>query len=126
MARSSLDNHLDLLEAQFKEVGISLIQGSPESLQSHGSKLQQLAVGLIQMVDEVGRAQLDSPDRTKRIKALATGLAVLRENLLRRSSYVDGALELVVPTTGQKPTYAGSGAYGGPVHQSGAFRVFRA
>lgn len=126
MSHSSLDTHLDLLEAQVRELGASLIGADPTAVQAGGAALQRLAVELVHMVDGMGRGPLESPRRAHRIKALASGIATLRENLLRQMAYVDRALEIVVPVTRDKATYAGGGAYGKPVRQSGAFSVLAA
>ncbi len=125
MSVITLDNQLDLLELQFKEVASALVDGNPDAVQSAGARLQQLAVGLVQMADEVGRNRLAAPLRTQRIKALAKGLPALRENLLRRAAYVDRALEIVVPTAPQS-TYVGRNTYGSAVRQSGTFNVLSA
>ncbi len=126
MSHKSLDSQLDLLEAHFKDVAASLIDGSPATVQANAEALQRLAVELIQMADNVGRVQLASPHRMRRIKALAGGIATLRESLLRQLAYFDRALEVVVPATREKATYAGSAAYGAPGRQSGAFKVLAA
>lgn len=126
MPDSSLDIQLGRLETHFKEVEACLIDGNATAMQAAGAKLQLLAVEFIQIADAVGRAQLGSPSRMRRIKALAGGIASLRENLLRQLAYVDHALEIVVPATRKKATYAGSATYGSPVRQSGAFTVLSA
>lgn len=121
MQYSQIDVRLDALELQLKKMGEALVSGGPTLVGSVGATFQQLAVEFIQVVDEVGRTQLASHDRVQKIKALANGLAGLRESLLRRSAYVDRALEILVPATQQKTTYAGSGTYGKTVRNSGAF-----
>ena len=127
MTRSSLDNQLDILEAQFRDVGASLMAGNPELLESTGARFQQMAVELKQIADGMGRMQLKSTTRTQRIRALVSGMGVLRENLLRQSAYVDRALGVLVPSTGHKATYAGGGgAFNRQVRQSGAFTVLSA
>jgi hypothetical protein len=126
MSNFSLDIQLDALESQFKAVEDSLLTGIPAAVQSNGATLQRLAVEFIQMTEQVGRAQLDSPIRIRRVKELARGIATVRESLLRQLAYVDRALEIVVPATREKATYAGVGAYGNPVRQSGAFTVLSA
>jgi len=126
MSHSSFDHQLDLLEFQLQELGASLIDGNPALLQAASTKLQQLAVDLIQMADEFGLPQLRAPGLARRIRALSSGLASVRENLLRQSAYVDHALALVVPATQQKSTYAGARTYGSPIRQSGAFSVLAA
>ena len=126
MLHISLDDQLDLLEERFEALAGTLIDGNPDWVQSASASLQLLAVELVQMLDANGRAQLRVPGRSHRIRALASGLATVRENLFRQSAYVDRALELIVPATQQKSTYSGNRAYGGPVRQSGAFKVLSA
>ncbi len=126
MPSFNLDTQLDLLESQFSALAASLMDGRPEAFLAGGAGLQRLAVELSQMVNGMGHAELKSSRRTQRVKALAGGIANLRENLLRHMAYVDRALEIVVPATRDKTTYAGSGAYGQPVRQSGAFSVLAA
>jgi hypothetical protein len=126
MSNFSLDIQLDALESQFKAVADSLLTGSPAAVQFSGATLQRLAIEFIQMSEQVGRGQLDSPSHIRRVKELARGIASVRESLLRRLAYVDRALEIVVPATRERATYAGIGAYGNPVRQSGAFTVLSA
>jgi len=126
MSHVSLDSQLDLLESHFEALAAHLIDGSPLTLQTHSATLQRLAVELIQMVDLVGRAHFESADRIRRVKALANGVARLRENLLRQLAYVGRALEVVVPATREKATYSGGATYGQAARQSGAFKVLAA
>lgn len=126
MQSSKLDYQLDLLESQFKALSDSLMDGRPEAVVFDGAGLQRLAVEMAQMVNTLGHAEFKTPRRMRRIQILASGMANLRESLLRRMAYVDRALEIVVPASRDKATYAGSGAYGQPVRQSGAFSVLAA
>lgn len=125
-ADAQLDSQLDLLESHFQALAASLTDGRPDAFASGGAVLQRLAVDLAQMAKGMAPAALAQPRRMQRIKALAGGIANLRENLMRQMAYVDRALEIVVPATREKATYAGSGAYGQPVRQSGAFSVLAA
>jgi len=126
MSISHLDIQLDFLESQCRDAQAGLLDKSPMAVQSSVAALQRLAVEFIQIVDEVGLVQCGSPSRIQRIRALSSGVATLRENLLRRLAYVERGLEIVVPATREKATYAGAGAYGRPVRQSGAFSVLSA
>lgn len=127
MNTPSLDDQLDLLEVQIKDAGAGLMEGNPQLLQSTATKLLQLVVEFMHLADAVGRTQLKSANRTRRIRAIASSMAVLRENLLRQSAYVDRALGLLVPTVKEKATYAvGGGAFNRQVRQSGAFTVLSA
>jgi len=127
MSFISLEKQLDLLEQQFNEVSSALIDGDPILVQSSSTALQQLAVDFLQVADELGRTSLAPVHLASRLKALATGLPSLHANLMRRSFYVDRALQLVVPAT-QTATYSSTstGPYGGGVRQSGQFKVMSA
>ena len=127
MSKSSLDLQLDMLEAQFSKVKQSLLSGSPATLQAASATLQRLAVEFIQFADAVGRAQLATPARIRRIKALSEGLGTLRECQLRQVAYVERALAIVLPGAREKPTYPGAtGAYGNAARRSGTFSGFAA
>ena len=104
----------------------SLLGDSPEQIESTSTQFQLLVIELVQTLDAAARRQLSSPSRARKVKHLAMSLAMVRENLLRQSAYVDRALELVVPASRPKSTYAGNQTYGSPVRQSGAFTVLSA
>lgn len=125
MLTSSFDSHISLLEAQFREISAAL--SDSESLAmvlSSSTALQQLTVELVQMADAIGRDQLRSPNHLRRMSALASGMVALRENLARHSAYVERALEVLVPASRQKSTYADSGMYAASIRQSGKFTAF--
>lgn len=125
MTHSFLDTQLDLIEQQFNEMGAVWGDANPHQAQLSIDALQKLTVDLMQMVDEEGRSSLLSNSRMQRIQALAKTLQPLREGLLRRSAYVERALEIVMPAS-QKATYAGGAKYGGAIRQSGEFKVLSA
>ena len=126
MQSYKLDSQLDLLESQFNALADSLMDGRPDAVVSGGAGLLRLAVEMAQMANTLGHAEFKTPRRMRRIQVLASGMANLRESLLRHMAYVDRALEIVVPASRDKATYAGSGVYGQPVRQSGAFSVLAA
>ena len=126
MSHVSFSHQLDMLESQLNELGASLVGGKPDQLHIASTKIQQLAVDLIQMADAVGRAQLRTPVFLRRVRALSNGLTTVRESLLRQSAYVDHALALLVSEARQKAIYPGARTYGGTVRRSGAFSVLSA
>lgn len=126
MSHSVVDAHLDRLESEFKTLSACLIDSQPEALVAASATLQRLAVELAKMAAGTSQMRLKSSSDVSRIKALAAGIASVRENLLRQVAYVGRALEIVVPATRDKSTYAGGGVYGQPVQQSGAFSVLSA
>jgi hypothetical protein len=123
MSFTSLEHQLNLIERQFNEVSRSLIDGDPVNVETSSGALQQLAVDFVQMVDESGQSILNTPQLALRIKAISEGMPVLRESLIRRSAFVDRALQLVVPATQQTTYAASSGPYGGGFKQSGQMKV---
>ena len=126
MSHLTFDDQLDLLESQLHELTGSLIDDNPALLQAASTKFQQLAVELRQMAKEAPRTKLGSSNGFRRISALANGMATFRENLLRRSAYIDCALGLLIPVAGDRSTYAGSRVYGSPARGSGSFATLTA
>ncbi len=126
MTNISLDDQIDLLQERVNLLAAAVVEGSPDSLQSVSGNLQLLAVELVGVLDAVGRSQLNFSGRASRMRALAAGLASVREGLFRQSAFVDRALALIVPAMQPKTTYPGSNAYGAPARQSGAFSVLSA
>lgn len=126
MTTATLDSQLDRIEQQFNELSVSLVEGDPRGAEVASEALQQLAVEFLQMVEEAGRASLQSDARAARIKTLASVFPLLRANVLRRSAFVDRALETLIPNVPQA-TYAGHAkTYGASTRQSGAFKVLSA
>jgi hypothetical protein len=66
-----------------------------------------------------------SPAISAKIGQLAQRMIALRENLLRRSAYVDRALKVVLPAVAES-TYHPTGPYGAGPRSSGAMTVVSA
>ena len=126
MEHLSLHDHIDRLEERVNLLATTVVDGSPNLLQSVSGDLQSLAVELKHLLEANVRNPLEASGLATRVRLLAAVLATVREGLLRQSAYVDRALELIVPHMQQKSTYPGSKAYGAPVRQSGAFSVLSA
>lgn len=126
MTTATLDSQLDRIEQQFNELSALLLDGDPQGVEVASEALQQLAVEFLQMVEEAGRGSLKSNARAARIKTLASVFPLLRGNVLRRSAFVDRALETIIPNAPES-AYAGSAKkYGASMRQSGAFKVLSA
>jgi hypothetical protein len=127
MSGSSLAQQLGLLEDQFSAVSSALVGADPSEVRSSSAKLQQLAVELLQILGGCGRDSLHEPQLAHRLHALAQSMPLVRENLARRSAYVERALALLVPQALAQATYAdNSGPYGGGARTSGQFKAFSA
>lgn len=125
MTTSLIDTQLDSIEQQLNELSALLLGGAPHQMQVASGALQQLAVNLMQIANEEGRASLHDSSHIRRIKAITNAMQPLREGVLRHSAYVDRALEIMLPSA-QQATYANGAKYGGAMRQSGAFKVLSA
>lgn len=124
---TALERQLGLIEAQFNAVSSALMAANPDDVHASSAQLQQLAVEFLQMVDEYGKNSLRAPHLALRLQALAQGMPMVRENLLRRNAYVERALALLVPQAQAQATYADSNSpYGIGLRPSGQFKSFAA
>ena len=122
----SLRSHRDLVERQFNEVAAILASDHTESMASASTALQALAVELVQLIGPVERLRSAPAVEVERIRALSSGLSLLRDNLSRRTAYVNQALQIVVPTAA-KSTYSGANSpFSAVIQQSGQFKVLAA
>lgn len=118
-------DQLDLVGQQLNEVSVLLLEGSPTQLECSAARLQQIATNLKELVDGVGRHQVQSTLFVSRLGELSSRFSNVREGLFRRMAHVDRALQIVVPTPAVS-TYVTKGVYGNARRQSGAFNVFSA
>ena len=126
MSQSTFDNQLNLLESELQALTASLIEGDAVLLQNASTNFQNLTVELLHMVKESRRVSSGVVADARRMAALANGMASFRDNLLRRSAYVDTALGMLIPESKDKATYSGSRVYGSPAKRSGSFHAFSA
>lgn len=126
MKHLSLADQMDLVEQQFNEASGVLVDGDPEQIERASATLQRLAIELVQIMGSAPRGGGPVAPMRERLQALSDGVAVLRTIMLRRTAYVEQALQVVVPTV-PDATYANSrGTYGPVLRQSGAFKVLAA
>lgn len=118
-------NQLDLVEQQLDEVSVLLLAGETSTLERSSARLQQLATHLKQLVDGVGKQQVQSPLFVGRLHELSNRFSNVRKGLFRRMAHVERALQIVVPTA-VSSTYVTKGVYGNARRQSGAFKVLSA
>jgi hypothetical protein len=126
MSQPSLLNILDLVELQFNEVSVVLMDENPEQLALACAAMQRLSVDFMQMLVQRGRG-VDLPSSvTLRLQTLAQGIVVLRANLLRCAALVEQSLKVVVPTVADATYGQASSPYGAIARQTGAFKVLAA
>jgi hypothetical protein len=132
MSNISLEQILDLVERQFNEVAVALVDGNPDRVQTSSVVLQKLVVQLIQAADATGRATLKQQHLLQRVKALADRAPQLRNAVHRRALTVDRALNILMPAAARS-TYANDkglggagGTYGSGPRQVGIVRYLAA
>ena len=124
--KHSLENHLDLVEQKFNEVAVVLASGDTQALAQASTALQALAVEMAELFTPLPRLRAAPAAQLLRIRALADGMVVLRDNLARRAAYVNQALKVVVPTPAKSTYGHSSSPFGGVIQQSGQFKVLAA
>lgn len=130
MTSTNLSSCLDRVEQQFHAVAAHVAAGDTSTLAAASQALQTLCVEMLELIGPPERLRHAPPAHVARIRALAHGLQQVRENLARRSAYVNQALGIVMPAP-TPSTYGAihgqSGrAFGGVAAQSGQFKVLAA
>jgi hypothetical protein len=120
---------LDLVESQFHQVAVFLATGDAPHLQAAAAMLQVLSVELQRLLPPQNQNQPTSAQHAalrQRVRAIAQGLHMLRDNLSRQAAMNLQALTVVVPTAAKSTYSGGTSVYGGVAWQSGAFQVLAA
>ena len=121
-----IEQVLTKVENHFLDVSAALVSGEPDALLSASAALKQATLDCAQLMQRLTPADLKNTTLKLRLKAIADGLAVRRESLIRRTVLVERALNAVVPAT-QNATYAkAAGPYGTAGKQSGSFKYLAA
>ena len=124
MQNVSMGSQLNLVEEQLNEAMRCLNDGDGQALVEASASLQATAMVLMQLMHTHRRTN-SAQQFGVQIGQLAKRLITLRENLVRRSAYVDRALKVVLPTT-DVSTYQSRGPYGSGLRSSGNMNVFSA
>jgi hypothetical protein len=117
---------LDLVEQKFNEVASFLVSGDAVSMEVATLALRDLALELSRLLPIAARTARTGKVYRLRLKKLAGGVQILRENLSRRAAFVDQAVRVLVPTSAPATYSSGGSVYGTAIHQSGAFKVLAA
>ena len=124
MLSGQLEAALKRIEKQFQDLSVALVNGEPVALESASVAMRQASIDFSAFVQGLSRAERKDPQLAIRLKALADGLSVRREALIRRTALVDRELNTILPGP-QEATYAKSGSgYGGTAQSLGRFKRF--
>ena len=121
MQNISLETQLALAEQQLDAAVYCLNEGNTQALIEASEGLQATAVSLRQLM-YAARTVAPADDYAAKIGDLARRLISLRENLVRRSAYVERALKVVMPAV-ERTTYQTQGPYGSTVRSAGAMNI---
>ncbi len=123
--QDAVKNQLDLVEQQFHQVAAFLASGDAPQLETATAALQSLSVQLAKLLQTPTTPAAQKVLR-QRVKALAQGLQMLRDNTYRRAAFTEQALAIVVPAPPKSTYSGGSSVYGSVARQSGQFKVLAA
>jgi hypothetical protein len=121
MHKNSIEIQLALAEQQLDAAVHCLNEGHGQALMEASEGLQTTAVGLVQLM-HTARSGPNASHYGVKIGELAQRLISLRENLIRRSAYVERALKVVMPAV-EKTTYQTRGPYGSTLRSAGAINT---
>ena len=121
-----LESALRQIEHRSRAVCAKLITGEPQALADAASALQQIAVEFFQVAPSLTMSATASAALKARLQRIAAGMAMQRENLIRRQVVVQRALDAILPAA-QGAAYAKTASpYSSVGKQTGAFKVLTA
>ncbi|OYU43191.1 MAG: hypothetical protein CFE44_19755 [Burkholderiales bacterium PBB4] len=124
MQNVSIETQLDIVETKLNDAMSCLTEGDAQALMDASASLQATAMTLVQLM-HTHRKSASPKQYGMQIGQLAQKLIELRENLVRRSAYVDRALQVVLPTA-DLPSYQSRSPYGAAMRSSGNLRAISA
>jgi hypothetical protein len=117
---------LDLVEQQFSQVAVFLAGGDATGLQVASAELQRLSVELSRQLQAPHVNPAIRKSARQRVKEMALGLQILRDNLSRQSAVNQMALNVVVPAPARSTYSGGSSVYGSVARQGGVQKFLSA
>lgn len=126
MLPSEIEKPLANIEAQCGVVLAAVENGDPDALEIASRTMRQTAVDFSNLMEKADGDALVSKELRLRVKKISDHMTIQRENILRRTVYVERALHAIVPATRAATYVSASGTYGGAAKQTGAFRVLSA
>jgi hypothetical protein len=126
MSPVHLEELILAIEQHAGTVASALVSGEPQALLAASATLQQAAIDLSALMQQLSPVERKSKDLKVRLKKIAKGMALQRESLIRRTALVEMALNAVIPAA-QSATYAKTTSpYGSAGKPSGSFKYLAA
>ena len=126
MPFSTLEQQLARVEQQIRVVASALLSDDPALLESVTQGLQLMVTEVFRTYEQLLKSGKSPRHLTLRVKELSAALSMVRENLLRKSAFVDQALKIVLPENPQSTYAPKSGPYGSAMRKSGKFGGYSA
>ena len=124
---TAMIKQLDLVEQQFNQVAAFLASGQAPQLETASQALQALTTELARLLPVTATASPASQKALRqRVRALASGLQMLRDNLSRQAAFNQQALQVVVPTSAKSTYGGGTSVYGTVARQGGVHKYLAA
>ncbi|MBK9235766.1 MAG: hypothetical protein IPO19_06795 [Rhodoferax sp.] len=121
-----LESALAQIELRFAAVSAKLIAGEPLALAEAASAMQQVAVEFSQVAPSLSLTASSAAALNARVRRVAAGMAIQRENLIRRQVVVQRALDAILPAAQGVAYPKTSSPYSSVGRQTGAFKVLAA
>ena len=124
MSEADLLQALSELEQQLLHITDAVNRGEVQALEAASTALRDAASALLTTLNHSGSHEVHVALAQRRLKQLATSLAIQRAGMMRRAALVEQTLQAMVPGA-MSQTYAPS-PYGAARKQTGAFNTLAA
>lgn len=123
MSVQAIEQQFLAVQEQFERVSAALEEGDSERLCAGSESLHQLAVAILQLMEQLSPHEVQAADLRTRLQEMARKMTDLRLHMVRRANHVDRAVAVLMPQAVSDPTYAeGNTPYGGVARSSGQLR----
>ena len=126
MPFSTFEQLLARVEQQIGVVRAALLSDDPALLESATQNLQQVVTEVFRTYEQLSKSGKTPKHLALRMKELSAALSTVRENLMRKSAFVEQALQIVLPEKPQSTYAPKSGPYGSAMRKSGKFGGYSA
>ena len=123
---SPLEQLMDQVEQQLLVVRSALLGDDPTVLESSTQTLQLQVAELFKHHEQYKKSGQSTKHLNLRMKELSAAITLVRENILRKSAFVDQALQIMFPDNAPSTYAHKSGPYGSAMRKSGKFGGYSA